>query len=72
MEERTGFLQSIKAALCIKLKEEMDCNKMMEREEEQVSKILNAFREIPGMNILADNVDERIGAYFVLLRWNSF
>ncbi len=57
-----GFLQSIKAALCIKLKEEMDCDKMMEREEEQVSKILNAFREIPGMNILADNVDERIGA----------
>ncbi|GAF01640.1 aminotransferase class V-fold PLP-dependent enzyme [Saccharicrinis fermentans] len=57
-----GFLQSIKAALSIKLKEEMNCQKMREREEAQVARILKAFREIPGMHILADNMDERIAA----------
>ncbi len=57
-----GFLQSIKAALCVKLKEDMDWEKMMEREKEQVEKLLTAFRKIPGMNILANNVDERLGA----------
>jgi len=57
-----GFLQSIKAALCIKLKEEMGCDKIEEREKLIVSKILKEFRSIPGMNILADNVDDRLGA----------
>ncbi|MGQ1785860.1 MULTISPECIES: aminotransferase class V-fold PLP-dependent enzyme [unclassified Saccharicrinis] len=57
-----GFLQSIKAALCVRLKEEMNCQKMREREEDQVAKILKAFRKIPGMNILANNMDDRIAA----------
>ncbi|SMO83696.1 Selenocysteine lyase/Cysteine desulfurase [Saccharicrinis carchari] len=57
-----GFMQSIKAALSIRLKEQMDQKKMMEREQEQVAKILKAFRQIPGMNILANNVDNRIAA----------
>lgn len=57
-----GFLQSIKAAFSIKLKEEMGSDRMMEREKEQVRKILTEFSTIPGMNILADNIDERIGA----------
>ena len=57
-----GFMQSIKAALSIRLKEQMDYKKMIEREREQVAKILKAFRQIPGMNILANNVDERIAA----------
>ncbi len=57
-----GFLQSIKAALCIKLKEKMDSQKMREREKEQVSHILSELRKIDGMNILANNVDDRLGA----------
>ncbi|TLX77718.1 aminotransferase class V-fold PLP-dependent enzyme [Labilibacter sediminis] len=57
-----GFIQSIKAALSIRLKEQMGCDKMMEREKEQVHKILTELRRIPGMNILADNVSDRIGA----------
>ncbi len=57
-----GFLQSIKAALAIKLKEEMDVEKIRLREQEMVDKVLTEFRKIPGMNILADNVSERLGA----------
>ncbi len=57
-----GFLQSIKAALCIKLKEQMNPQKMREREKEQVHKILSELKKIQGMNILADNVDDRLGA----------
>ncbi len=57
-----GFMQSIKAALSIRLKEQMDHKKMIEREREQVAIILKAFRQIPGMNILANNFDDRIAA----------
>ncbi len=57
-----GFLQSIKAALSVKLKEEMNCDLMRQREQLMVKKILSEFRKIPGMNILADNMDDRLGA----------
>ncbi len=57
-----GFLQSIKAALSVKLKEEMNCDLMRQREQVMVKKILSEFRKIPGMNILADNMDDRLGA----------
>ncbi len=57
-----GFIQSIKAALCVKLKEEMNCELMRQREHEMVKKILTEFRKIPGMNILADNINDRLGA----------
>jgi selenocysteine lyase/cysteine desulfurase len=57
-----GFLQSIRAAMAIKLKEEMGVENIRKREEEMLSKIFTEFRKIPGMNILADNVEERIGS----------
>jgi selenocysteine lyase/cysteine desulfurase len=57
-----GFLQSIRAALAIQLKQEMCCEKIQEREEQMLKIIFKAFKEIPGMNILANNVEERLGA----------
>ncbi len=57
-----GFLQSIKAALVIQLKKQMEVEKMHAREDEIIDKIFKEFRAIPGMNILADNVEERLGA----------
>jgi len=57
-----GFLQSIRAAMSIKLKEEMGCENIKKREDEMVSKLFTELRKIKGMNILADNVEERIGA----------
>lgn len=57
-----SFLQSIRAALAIKLKNEMGVKNIHARENEMIKKVLTEFRSIPGMNILANNVDERLGA----------
>jgi selenocysteine lyase/cysteine desulfurase len=57
-----AFLQSIKAALCIKLKEEMGSENMVRREEELVKIALNGLRQIPCVHILAQNIEHRLGA----------
>jgi len=57
-----AFLQGIKAALCIQLKEEMGVNNLREREEELINISFKEMRKIPGMNILADNIEKRLGA----------
>ncbi|WP_075603353.1 aminotransferase class V-fold PLP-dependent enzyme [Saccharicrinis aurantiacus] len=56
-----GFLQSIKAAMAIRLKEEMNVVKMAERESEMVSLVLNELRKVENITILANNVEERLG-----------
>jgi selenocysteine lyase/cysteine desulfurase len=56
------FLQTIKAALCIQLKEELGENNMKKREEEQLKIIFRELRKIPGLHILADNIEIRLGA----------
>lgn len=56
-----GFLQSIKAALAIELKEQMGVANMLRREEELLSIALPGLRSIEGIKILADNVDDRLG-----------
>ncbi len=57
-----AFLQAIRAALTIKLKQEMGVEKMREREGELVKIAIEEMRKIPGLHILADNVEERLGA----------
>ncbi len=57
-----AFLQAIRAALAIKLKQEMSVEKMREREGELVKIAFDEMRKIPGLHILADNVEERLGA----------
>ena len=56
-----GFLQSIKAALAMELKERMGVDKIMEREEELLRIALPGLRSIEGIKILADNVEDRLG-----------
>jgi len=57
-----SFLQAIRAALSIKLKEEMGIEKIKEREGELVKIAFEEMSKIPGLTILADNVKERLGA----------
>ncbi len=57
-----GFLQSIRAALSIKVKEEMGCENILKREHEILEKVFKELRQIPGLIILANNVEDRIGA----------
>lgn len=57
-----AFLQTIKAALCIKLKEEMGTEKIRKREEELVQTALSGLKKIPTVHILAGNIEHRLGA----------
>jgi selenocysteine lyase/cysteine desulfurase len=56
-----GFLQTIKAALCIKLKEEMGVENIRNREHEIVAKIFKTFDQIDGLKVMAGNVKDRLG-----------
>lgn len=57
-----AFLQTIKAALSIKLKEEMTVEKIRAREKELIDIAFRELRKIKGLNILADNIEDRLGA----------
>ncbi len=57
-----AFLQTIRAALCIRLKEEMGVENIREREEELVGIAFRELRKVPSLHILADNIEHRLGA----------
>ena len=56
-----AFLQTIKAALCMKLKEKMNVDKMREREEELMQILFHGLENVEGLHILAENLTERLG-----------
>jgi selenocysteine lyase/cysteine desulfurase len=58
-----GFLQAFKAAMAVRLKEEMDTTKIVLREEELVKTAFNEFSKIEGLHLLADNIKERLGIF---------
>lgn len=57
-----GFLQTIKAAMAVKLKEEMGVENIHRREEELITYIFDRFTRVRGLHILADNIRDRLGA----------
>ncbi len=57
-----AFLQAIKAALCIKLKEEMNVEKMRTREEELINIAFTELKKIKSLHILAGHLQKRLGA----------
>lgn len=56
-----AFLQTIRVALCIKLKEKMGVEHIEEREEELLDIIWPKLVNIPNVNILANNHRKRLG-----------
>lgn len=56
-----GFLQTIKAALCVKLKEEMGVENMLKREHEILEKVFDRLSKVQGLHILAENCTDRLG-----------
>ena len=58
-----GFLQAIKVALAFRLKEQMGTGNIVKREEELVEMAFRELRKIPGIKILADNVEDRLGVF---------
>jgi len=70
-----GFLQSIKAALAMELKAKMGVENIMKREEELLKIALPGLRSIEGIEILANNVDDRLGVisfYHPEIHFNLF
>jgi selenocysteine lyase/cysteine desulfurase len=55
------FLQTIRAALCIRLKEQMGIEQMKKREEELVRIVFEEMPKIPELHILAGNTQDRLG-----------
>ncbi len=56
-----GFLQVIKTALCIQLKEKMGIKNILERENELVSYIFEKLAPVEAIHILAPEHDSRLG-----------
>jgi selenocysteine lyase/cysteine desulfurase len=56
-----GFLQGIKAALAVKLKEKMGTQKIIAREEELIQIAFTELTKIKNLHILAGNIKERLG-----------
>ncbi|MCH8170273.1 MAG: aminotransferase class V-fold PLP-dependent enzyme [Bacteroidetes bacterium] len=57
-----AFLQTIKAALAIKLKEEMGVENLLKREKKLLDIVFEEMPKIQGLHILAGNLKERLGA----------
>ncbi len=55
------FLQTIKTALAVRLKEDMGVDRMMEREHEILGHLLPAMKSIDGLELLAEHCEERLG-----------
>jgi selenocysteine lyase/cysteine desulfurase len=55
-----AFLQTIRAALALRLKEQMGIDRIQAREHELLERAFPRLREIPGLQILADHTEERL------------
>lgn len=58
-----AFLQTIKVALAIRLKEEMGVEKMLQREHELLEKVFDRLEKVPGLHILAEQHKNRLGVF---------
>lgn len=56
-----SFIQTMRAAMCIKLKEEMGVENIEKREKEIIEKIWSELEPIPNFNILASHIKNRLG-----------
>jgi selenocysteine lyase/cysteine desulfurase len=58
-----GFLQGIRAALSVILKEKMGIERMHQREQELIDITFRRLSAITGLHVLADNVKARLGVF---------
>lgn len=56
-----GFLQAIRAALAVEVKEAMGTRNILAREAELLAILWPGLRAIPGLHLLADNQPHRLG-----------
>tara|TARA_B110000003_G_C16622352_1_gene523614 strand:- start:44 stop:1516 length:1473 start_codon:yes stop_codon:yes gene_type:complete len=58
-----AFLQTIKTALCMNLKDKMGVKRILAREHELHNIIWPRFKQLSNLHLLADNFSERLGVY---------
>ncbi|MCE5345353.1 MAG: aminotransferase class V-fold PLP-dependent enzyme [Bacteroidales bacterium] len=58
-----GFLQGIRAALAVTLKENMGTSMIHKREKELIDKTFDELSEVKGLHILAPDIRERLGVF---------
>ncbi|MFN0729201.1 aminotransferase class V-fold PLP-dependent enzyme [Polaribacter gochangensis] len=58
-----AFMQTIKIALCVQLKDEMGTDKIHDREEEINAKLFACLESIPNVHILAPTHKHRLGIF---------
>ncbi len=56
-----AFLQTIRSALAVKLKEKMGVENILKREEEMLHIIFDKLNNIKGLHVLANNIQHRLG-----------
>jgi selenocysteine lyase/cysteine desulfurase len=56
-----AFLQTIKVAYCIRLKEEMGVDKILAREQELLDRVWKRLDQLPNLHILAPHLRDRLG-----------
>jgi len=56
-----GFLQAIKTALCLELKDKMNIDNMLMREKELMKIMFNGLDNVDTLHILAGNIRDRLG-----------
>lgn len=66
------FLQGIKAALAVKLKEEMGVENMLKREEEILKIIFDWLPKVPGIEIMEGQNQRRLGVISFLIKGTHF
>jgi selenocysteine lyase/cysteine desulfurase len=67
-----GFIQAIRIALSIEVKNLMRTDLIRIREHELVVKAFKAFRKIPKLHILADNIENRLGVFSIYFKGIHF
>lgn len=68
-----SFLQTIRVALAIRLKEQMGTKNIMEREEEIKKIVFDRLLKVPNLHFLAEHIQDRLGVfsfYIIGLHYN--
>jgi len=56
-----GFLQTLRVAFCMQLKDQMGVDNILKREKEMLTTLFDRMEKMPGLNILAGHTKERLG-----------
>ena len=62
------FLQGIKVAMCVRLKEEMGVENILKREEEMLQIIFDRFSKMKNVEVLEGNVKKRLGVISFIVK----